>query len=172
MIKLKAQQFMQILPSILNNGGSIYHVAEFPLVHLGIEEDINEDYCKENNIPIFRVQRTGGAIVSNVGDFDFVTVDTVTDSKKIPFLFSKLIHLLISKNLNAYFENNDLLIDGNKVASYSYRDVPGGIYTAMHISMSVNIELIKNICNKEMIKIPKGLNDFGITNEDIERLFK
>lgn len=173
MLYLKAQQFMQILPSVLKNGGEICHRAEFPLVHLGINEDINENYCKEKGIPIFRVQRTGGAIVSNVGDFDFVVVNDNTDTKKLPPLFAKLIHLLISKNKNANFDHNDLLIDGNKVASYAYRELGNGmIYTAMHISMSVNLELIEKICNKTMVKIPKGLSDFGITEEDIINLLE
>lgn len=161
-------QFMQVLPSIMKNGGAIYHRATSPLVHLGLEEDINEDYCKENNIPIFRVQRTGGAIVSNVGDFDFVVVNNHTNTNQLPPLFSKLIQVLNSKGIRFSIENNDLLCDGYKVASYAYRGLPNNlIYTAMHISMSVNMDLIKNICKKEMVKIPKGLNDFGIYEEDI-----
>ena len=62
------------LQQIVNSGGKILHRAESPLVHVGIESDYNEEYCIENNIPLFRVGRTGGTIVSNVGDFDFVFV--------------------------------------------------------------------------------------------------
>lgn len=161
-------QFMQILPNIMNNGGAIYHRAASPLVHLGIDEDINEEYCVQNNIPVFRVQRTGGAIVSNTGDFDFVVVNNNTNTNQIPPLFSKLVHLLVSKNISFKMENNDLLLDGYKVASYAYRLIPNGMtYTAMHISMSVKMELIQNICKKEMRKVPKGLSDFGVTDEDI-----
>lgn len=169
MLKLKAQQFMQVLPSVLKNGGAIYHIAEFPLVHVGVNVDINEQYCKDNNIPVFRVERTGGTIVSNPGDFDFVIVEKEKKYTR-PQILTKLLTLLVSKNQSVVFENNDLLVDGYKVASYSYRDVPGGIYTAIHISMSVNMNLIKNICNKEMIKVPKGLNDFGINSEDIDKI--
>lgn len=170
MINLNAQQFMQVLPEIIQKGGAIMHRPKTPLVHLGLENDIDEEYCKENNIPIFRVQRSGGAIVSNINDFEFVIVNKETDTNKMPPLFNKLVHLLVSKNVNVKIENNDLLAEGYKVASWSYRTVPGGIYTAMHISMSVNLKSIKNICKKEMHKVPKGLNDFGITNEEVERL--
>lgn len=164
-------QFMQVLPSVMQNGGAIYHRPASPLVHLGLEEDINENYCVANNIPIFRVQRTGGAIVSNIGDFDFVVVNNYTNTQQIPPLFSKLIQLLNSRNVKFAIENNDLLCDGYKVASFAYRALPNGmIYTAMHLSMSVNLELIKNICKKEMRKVPKGLNDFGIYEEDIFKL--
>lgn len=173
MIELKnAQQFMQVLPEIIQKGGAIMHRPKTPLVHLGLENDINEEYCKENNIPIFRVQRSGGAIVSNIDDFEFVIVNKDTDTSKMPPLFNKLVHLLVSKNVPLKIENNDLLCDGYKCASWAYRTVPGGIYTAMHISMSVNLESIKKICKKEMRKVPKGLNDFGITNEEIMDLIK
>ena len=166
------KQFMQVLPSVIQNGGAIYHRPAHPLVHLGFEEDINENYCNENHIPIFRVQRKGGAIVSNIGDFDFVVVNIPT-TKSFPMLFGKLIHLLINKGINATIEKNDLLCDGYKVASYSYRVLPNGfIYTAIHLSMSVNMELIKNICKKEMKKVPKGLNDFGIYEEDILKIME
>lgn len=173
MIELKNPiQFMQVLPEIIKKGGAIMHRPITPLVHLGSDNDINERYCIANNIPIFRVQRTGGAIVSNVGDFEFVIVDPKTNKTKMPPLFSKLIHVLVSKNLYVEIENNDILVDGYKVASWAYKDVQGGIYTAMHISMSVNMESIKNICKKEMKKVPKGLNDFGVYEEDILKILE
>ena len=165
------RQFMQVLQGVMQNGGAIYHRAASPLVHIGLDEDIDEQYCKENNIPVFRVQRTGGAIVSNIGDFDFVIVNKNTNTQNIPLLFAKLIQTLNKKAVKFSIENNDLLCDGYKVASYAYRILPNNlVYTAMHISMSVDMELIKNICKKEMKKVPKGLNDFGIYENDIIEL--
>lgn len=166
-------QFMQVLPEIIKKGGAIMHRPTTPLVHLGLENDINEEYCIANNIPIFRVQRTGGAIVSNVGDFEFVVVNSTTNVKKVPLLFEKLTHLLISKNVHTELKDNDLLCQGYKVGSWAYRPLDNEkIYTAMHISMSVNMESIKNICKKEMKKVPKGLNDFGVTEQDILKILE
>lgn len=173
MIELKnAKQFMQVLPEIIMKGGALMHRPATLLVHLGLESDIDEEYCEKNEIPIFRVQRSGGAIVSNIGDFEFVIVDKKTDTRKVPLLLEKLIHCMVSKNVRVKVENNDILAEGYKVASWAYRSVPGGMYTAIHISMSVNLEAIKNICKKEMKKIPKGLNDFGIYEEDILKILE
>lgn len=169
MLKLKTKQLIQILPSVINNGGAMYQITDFPLVSVGIQEDINEQYCIDNNIPVYRIKRSGGPIVSSVGDYDFVIVEKNNKFRQ-PQILTKLLTLLVSKNIKVEFENNDLLVDGYKVASYACRDVPGGLYTAIHISMSVNMELIKNICKKEMIKVPKGLYDFGITNDDIDKI--
>lgn len=163
------KQFMQVLQGVLLNGGAIYHRANHPLVHLGLDNDIDRNYCEANNIPIFEVKRIGGAIVSNVGDFDFVIVNKNTNRDAPPILLQKLFHLINQHKLNVKWDKNDLLIEDYKVASYSYRNIPSGIYTAIHISMSVDMELIKNICKKPMIKTPKGLNDFGITNEEVKK---
>lgn len=169
------KQFMIKLQQIINNGGKILHRAAFPLVHVGIESDYNEQYCIENNIPLFKVERTGGTIVSNIGDFDFVFVVNPFSKKwknHKPILLEKIVDLAREKEHTALIEKNDLLIDGYKVASYSYREVPGGVYVAMHLSMSVDISLIMNICKKPMVKVPKGLNDFGIYEEDILKIIE
>lgn len=171
MIKVNEKQFVQILPTIMNNGGAVYVRPATTLVHLGLNTNIDENYCVQNNIPVFRVQRLGGAIVSHPNDYDFVVIEPKTYDGSRPALFQKLIHTFLKNNLTAVFENNDLLVDGYKVASYSYRELDNGmLYLAMHISMSVDLELIKSICKKEMIKIPKGLNDFGIYEDTIDKL--
>lgn len=61
------------------------------------------------------------------------------------------------------------LLQGNtyKCGSYSSRRYGDILYSAFHVSINCNLELIKNICNKPMVKIPKGLNDFAITQEDV-----
>lgn len=41
------------------------------------------------------------------------------------------------------------------------------VYNTYQISINQDIEAIKHICKKEMIKIPKALSDFGITAEEI-----
>lgn len=84
----------------------------------------------------------------------------------MPTLIQKLVDFISLKGYNAIVEKNDLLVNGYKVASYSYRAVPGGTYVAMHISMSVDIALIMNICKKPMLKVPKELNDFGVYEEE------
>lgn len=169
------KQFMIKLNQIVQSGGKILHRAASPLVHVGIESDYNEEYCIENNIPIFKVGRTGGTIVSNTGDFDFVFVMNSSAKqwkKHKPILLEQIANLAREKGHFATIEKNDLLINGYKTASFSYREVPGGVYVAMHISMSVDIALIMSICKKQMVKVPKGLNDFDIYEEDILKIIE
>ena len=169
------KQFMIKLKYIMQHGGSILHRAQTPLVHVGVESDYDEQYCIDNNIPLFKVERTGGTIVSNIGDFDFACVVEPfahTWAEYKPKLIRRILNLVQEKNISAEIVKNDLLVNGYKVASYSYKVVPGGIYVAMHISMSVDIALIMNICKKPMVKVPKGLNDFGVYEEDILKIIE
>ena len=39
------------------------------------------------------------------------------------------------------------------------------------ISMNVNLDHIKAICKKPMEKVPKGLSEYGITTEEVEKMF-
>lgn len=52
-----------------------------------------------------------------------------------------------------------------------YRQVEGQCYTAGFISMNVNLDHIKAICKKPMEKVPKGLSEYGITTEEVEKMF-
>ena len=80
----------------------------------------------------------------------------------------KLKNYLTDKGLNCKIAENDLLVDGYKCGSYMSRNIDGVIYTAIHISINMDVDLIKSICTKPMVKIPKGLSEFGITTDEIK----
>ena len=47
------------------------------------------------------------------------------------------------------------------------QNINGVVYTAIHISIGMDLDLIKAICTKPMVKTPKGLQDYGITQDEI-----
>ena len=57
------------------------------------------------------------------------------------------------------------------MAYATYEITQNIFYTAIHVSVTVNIEQIKNICQKAMYKMPAGLSDFGITEKDAEDFY-
>ena len=79
----------------------------------------------------------------------------------------KLQWYLLSRGLNAIRSGNDVLVDGYKVGSYMSQNINGVVYTATHISIGMDLDLIKAICVKPMVKTPKGLKDYGFTQEEI-----
>lgn len=144
---------------------------------LGMAEDfvvlqgnncINEKYCKDNNLEVYKSQHMGGCIVIGQGDVEFniFRQDGWRDGE---FYSKKILEFLKTKIANIDIKDNDFLVDDTyKVASYSSVNVGNGfIYTGFHFSVNVNLEHIKNICTKPMKKIPRGLSYYGITSEEI-----
>ena len=85
--------------------------------------------------------------------------------------FSKdLCEYLQTRGLNVVLDNNDVLVDGYKTASCAGKALEPDfrwIYTCFQISINQDLEAIKNICKKPMVKVPKGLGEYGITTEEM-----
>lgn len=159
------------IPEIMKTGGAICCEMDFPLVNVGTEPAIDTEYCTSNNIPVFYVERAGGPLVSSYGDYGFVIVLDEPVLERPPEIIYQLYLLCKKRGLNCTFDHNDLLINGYKTASFAGRILPNGLtYFAIHFSMYMNLDLISKICLKPMVKVPKGLTDFGITKEDIENI--
>lgn len=133
----------------------------------------NKDYCKENNINLSESYNMGGTIVASKGDIDIALfkIDGWDIGKN---LLKRVKEYLDTKIENVSINNNDLLID-NKYKVMSYASINAGdryIYVVVHISINPDKELINKICNKEMIKIPRGLGDYGVTTKEMEELME
>lgn len=156
---------------IPRNEDCIYCIHEKPLVFKSKEGVINEDYCKENGLEVCNSFNMGGIIVANTGDINMAIMKdegwSVGDD-----LLKQLAIWLYGRGINASVHNNDLLIDNTyKVISYASVNANNRlIYTCFHISINPNIDHITNVCMKPMVKIPKGLNDFGITADEVINL--
>ena len=156
---------------------SILVKQEADEVSYGIANDINLDYCREHNIKAFDLKRSGGAIVhfnGNVGWADIRSnrVPSTETLKDIAKEFAKdLADYLKEKNIKATIEGNDITVDGFKVASgcsINLKPDYKRTFYGFEININCDVELIKNICKKEMVKVPKGLAEYGITTEEIE----
>jgi lipoate-protein ligase A len=129
-------------------------------------DEFNKEYCNNNGIKIYYTNHKGGTIVNFKEDISIGLFNHDIDIYKI---IESFIRFFRSKGLNSMVKDNDIEINGYKVIGISdkfydntYRS------TAIHISIGMDLELIKNICTKPMRKVPKGLKDFGISTEDIE----
>ncbi len=138
-------------------------------VNYGFDAKPNFEYCKEHNIACVDIGRRGGAFVVNKGDIGLGHVGKGLDNTIGELIYNKFTEYLKDKGLNAVAKDNDILVDGYKVfgwASNYYKDYDA-IYITCHFTMSVDLELIKNVCTKPLNKTPKGLSEYGITSEEI-----
>jgi hypothetical protein len=147
-----------------------YVVVERPVAIVHRKAQVDEALCKEMGYEIVESYNNAGTIISNAGDVligHFAQPENGWYDRFIAYF----IDWLKAKGLNAVYESNDILVDGHKVCGmcitrYGRIDYTGGI-----ISVNCNLDHIKAICRKPMTKVPRGLSEYGITSEEIEKMF-
>lgn len=136
-------------------------------VLVGEQNDVDREFCQKNDIEIIDIKHRGGTIVLDKTAIGFAHIGRDIDnvfSNKMMFDF---VVFLIEKGLDAVLCDNDILIDGYKVASAGKTSFGNETYFTFQFSLKNDRELIEQICTKPMVKVPKGLSDFGLTREDI-----
>ena len=122
-------------------------------------DPFNENYCKENDIPIFRVGYNGGTIVTGIED---VAIGLLVKRDTARKYFGEVLYGFIKENISrAELVDNDILVDGYKVFGIGYKTF-GDLHLATYqVTVKTYPEAIRNICLKEMKKEPKGLRELG-----------
>lgn len=147
-----------------------YVVVDKPVAIVHRKSQVDKLTCESLGYDIVESYNNAGTIISNAGDVligHFADIENGWYNRFISYFIS----WLKNKGLNADFVSNDIIVDGYKVCGmcvtrYGCIDYTGGI-----ISVNVNLDHIKAICRKPMVKVPKGLSDYGITTEEIEQMF-
>ena len=160
---IKFNNYIEEMPKLIENHNETVIVeSNSPCILYGADE-----FNNPNLLPTYNTHNFGGVIVNF--DTDVCVVHCEINGYAFgDSLMNNLVAWLKSKNINAYRDNNDLLVDGYKVASYVSSNCNGVIYSAAHISVKVVLDDIKAICTKPMIKTPKGLSEYGITNKALK----
>lgn len=134
------------------------------------DEYCDVDYCKENNI-----------VHCQMSNFPFVHCivcvkgNVMLGIKRQPINYKVLsdifvpafVEFLKEKGLDVKTIDNDIMVSDYKVASGVEGSHNGYRYLGYQISLNQDIELIKKVCKKPMVKIPKGLSDFGVTTDEV-----
>jgi lipoate-protein ligase A len=175
MKNITLQYLSENFDDLSNQVGNNCFVVSFDTneVSYGENNDYNADYIAENNIPFYNTYRDGGTIVHSPNDIGLIFIIDV----KYDLIHNKFLNALktfIENKLDGQhsvtLDTNDILVDGYKVASGAEKCAGTQfrkLYAAFQISLNVNLELIRNICTKEMVKTPKGLSEFGLTRDDM-----
>ena len=120
---------------------------------------------------VFNGEYFGGTIVCFPNDLSIVWI-TKEDNDAALHCLEEVCKYLNSKNLIVRRSGNDLLLYDNtnayKVASCAKGTLNSGIViNSLHISIGIDLDIIKDICNKPMLKIPKGLAEYNINADEI-----
>ncbi len=171
-IKVKSKEATATIQDFIVNQkhGFAYCVHDEKSIFINNPDNINEDACTEYGYIVLDTQHTGGAVVVNKGDISVVYFGVVGNVVMKDFAMY-LIDRYKERGLNATYEDNDILIDGYKISGLSATPYGHIQYSTIHIGINTNVDHIKAICKKPMKKVPKGLSEYGITTEEVEKMF-
>ena len=132
----------------------------------------NTEYCDEHNIKYYmgKINSIGTGVVTKGSIVLTVKRKMENGGESLSDSFSKaLSEYFVKKGLpSVRQDNNDILVEDGKVASGGEIIINGFNYMGYQISINQDVEAIKNICTKPMVKIPKALSEYNITTEEIK----
>lgn len=147
-----------------------YCIVESPIVFVYKKNQIDKTTCEEMGYDVYEACYNGGTIVGGIGSIAIIHFQKINNGWLMRFV-NYFVDWLKSKGLNAEYTNNDILVDGYKVCGMCVTRYGRIDYTAGFIGVNTNLDHIKAICQKPMQKVPRGLSDYGITTEEVEKMF-
>lgn len=147
-----------------------YLVVDTPIVGVYRKTQVAEEICNELGYEVVETYNNASTVVHEKGDILFGHFDKPSNGWYDRFI-THFVGWLKDKGLNADFVSNDIVVDGYKVCGMAITRHGRIDYTAGFIGINTNLDHIKAICKKSMVKIPKGLSEYGITTEEVEEMF-
>ena len=146
----------------------VYCIADENCAVIGTNGGADLQNIQKLNLKTVEIKHEGGTIILSPGDVD---IGIFTKGYEGHAYRDNLINLIIEKaaekGYKAVVSGNDVLINGRKVIGFGSRYYGEILYTAIHIAVYINLELIKTICTKKMSKTPDALSNYGIYTTDI-----
>lgn len=123
------------------------------------QKQLNEEYCAENNIPIYPYNSFGGNIVATKEDYGVAFFIPASIDMSTWLVLKNLVIILEKYFSNVTIEGNDILIDGKKVIGSGSFGNDEVICILVYFSMSDKGDLIFNICGEPVTnKTPGYIN--------------
>ena len=168
MIYVELKDFAENIEEYLKKDTQFVSHSDKMYVLRGSENDVDEEFCKTNNIEIIDIRHEGGTIVLDKSAIGYAYISADGSLKGQRNFMLRFVDCLKTKGITAEYKDNDILIDGYKVCSAGTKSIGKGFtYTTIHFSLINDAALISKICKKPMNKIPKGLSDFRVSREDV-----
>lgn len=147
-----------------------YLILDTPVVGVFRKSQVDGEICDNLGYEVVETYNNASTVVHNKGDLLFGHFAEIENGWYDRFV-DYFVNWLKSKGLNAEYTSNDVLVDGYKVCGMAITRYGRIDYTAGFIDINTNVDHIKAICRKPMNKVPKGLSEYGITTEEVERMF-
>ena len=118
-----------------------------------VTDEMNDEYCINNNIPVYDIYADGGTIVVKNGDLSIAII--IPDDIEInnEYILNGIKNILLKYFENVEVDNNDIMINNKKCIGTAHINKNGMIAFVASCSFSDKTELIRNICIAPSSKI-------------------
>ena len=155
----------QVFKTIENKETKFLYMVSDSTFVFNCDDVVNEEYCIQNDIPIYNVETSGGTIVSTEGDVSFCICVPESVNADVDFILRNIARILRNGTDSIRIDNNDILINDKKVLGSVFYKTNGMFALVAHMSFNDNSELISHICRKPKSgKIPSYVN--GVTQDE------
>jgi lipoate-protein ligase A len=144
--------------------------VEAPVVFVHKAKQVDTETCGAMGYEVCEAYYNGGTIVADEGGIAVIHFDRL-DNGWMGRFAAYFLGWLKARGISASYERNDILVDGFKVCGLCVTRYGRIDYTAGFISLNANLDHIRAICKKPMVKVPRGLSEWGITTAEVERMF-
>lgn len=146
----------------------VYCISDENCAIVGSNFGANIQEIERCGIRSGQINHEGGTIIASPGDVQIgILTEGYSGHVYRDIIINGIIDKLKANNHDAILEGNDILVNGRKVVGFGSRMFGKILFTAIQVSIDINLDLIKSICTKPMTKMPDGLKNYGITTQDI-----
>ncbi len=132
-------------------------------------KEIDYELCENLRVRVVELNYSGGTIIGSGNDFSIIIIFPVMMSMCHNFIIENFEKILSKYLDNITINNNDILMNGDKIAGSMTRDCKNGFIWATQISFQDYTEYIKKICNKPQFKKPSYVNSSILTRDLLEK---
>ena len=170
LIQVTLDTVTDVVSDILENQkeACVFCVPDENCAVVGSNGGANMNMIKNKGIKLVQIKHEGGTIILSPGDVEIgIFTNGYIGNEYRQNIINDIINILKDKGHDPVISGNDVLINGRKVIGFGSRMFGNILYTAIQISININLGLIKSICTKPMAKEPDGLMNYGVTTDDI-----
>lgn len=146
----------------------VYCVSDENCAIVGSNVGANMQAIQNHGVRLVQIKHEGGTIIASPGDVQIgIFTEGYMGHAYRDTIVNSIIDKLKANGHDAILANNDILVNGKKVVGFGSRMFGKILYTALQISIDIDIDLIRLICTKPMSKTPDGLKNYGVTTQDV-----
>ena len=141
-----------------NNETFVYHLTD----------EMNDEYCINNGIPVYDIYTNGGTIVVKNGDLSIAII--IPDDIEInsEYILNGIKNILLKYFENVEVSNNDIMINNKKCIGSAHISKNGMIAFVASCSFSDKTELIRNICTTPSSKMAGYIDSSSLSRDKLK----